>query len=103
MDCLTLPPSMPEYRSGRPHDSFLTRLKDHLPHKGSLAAAVPVALRDSFHVVDASWEELQTAAAAPARGKRISTHYVDLGGWTQEGPPPGVSMRGNSLPRPSER
>ena len=43
MDCLTLPPSMPEYRGGRNHEDFLTRLKDHLPERGALASAVPEA------------------------------------------------------------
>ena len=100
MDCLTLPPSMPEYRGGRNHEDFLTRLKDHLPERGALASAVPEALRSAFELQEGSWEELQSAAAAPARGKRVSTHYVDMAGWTQDGPPDGVGVRGVPLPPP---
>ncbi len=100
MDCLTLPPSMPEYRGGRNHEDFLTRLKEHLPSRSALSDAVPAALHQVFDVQDASWADFETAAAQTARGKRISTHYVDLHGWTQEGPPEGVGVRGNPLPPP---
>jgi len=102
MDCLTLPPSMPDYRGGRNHEDFLTRLKDHLPARSSLASAVPEALRASFDVVEAGWGELEAAAAQPAKGKRVSTHYVDMNEWTQDGPPAGVGVRGIPLP-PQER
>lgn len=85
MDCLRMPPTMPAYRAGRPHDAFLTTLSRHVASPEAFHAAVVSALAGQFQVQAASWEDFVRAAAKPARHKRVTTKVEDLTGLRQDG------------------
>lgn len=93
MDCLTLPPSMPTYRAARAHGDFLTALAPHGDSPAALFAALEAALGAHFTLQGATVEQAVEAAAAPTRDTRVGTQWVDLRGWSQAGPPPGVPVR----------
>ena len=80
---LKLPAKRPEYRRDRPHDAFVTRLREHAPPgaaPGAFFAAVEARLRDAARgdegrVVEAS---LDDALAALPRNERRGNAFLQL-------------------------
>ena len=73
MALLRHPARAPDYRAGRDHAEFVTRLRDVAPSRGALLRALPEALRGAgFAVEEAGVDEAEAAfALTPLCGTRL--------------------------------
>jgi len=67
MKVLKLPPKMPCYRQGRPHDDFLCRLKDTFSDKHTLFEKITESLSREFVIKEVSEEECAENLNIPHR------------------------------------
>lgn len=72
MEYLLLPERRPAYREGRPHGSFLCRLKDHLPCPSQFMDSIAHELNRHFNVIEVTLQNASKALAIPHR--KATTH-----------------------------
>ena len=67
MDYLLQPRKTPEYRSGRSHEAFLCRMKDHLPSEEAFFSGIRSTLTNYYGVEAISYEALSPLLAGTHR------------------------------------
>lgn len=67
MSYLKMPPRMPAYRQARPHEAFLTKLKEHSPSPTELIKKVEQSLAVHFRLTHLSLEEARSYLLRPHR------------------------------------
>lgn len=75
MELLRFPEKTPKYRSGRSHDDFLMRLKDHFVNKNQFIETIRMRLDELFSVKECVLEDVMARKELP---HRKSTERIDL-------------------------
>jgi lipoate-protein ligase A len=76
MKSLKMPPKMPSYRQMRPHESFLTPLKNHFPSKSALTQNLVNELQKHFTLKNISLNELEQIRLLPHRKSVYQLHVA---------------------------
>ena len=75
MNTLKMPLKMPTYRESRTHESFLCRLKEHLPSRDELETRLLTTLSNSFAIEEVSLEKATQALLIPHRKSTIILNF----------------------------
>lgn len=67
MDCLLLPPRMPNYRDNRSHHHFLCKLSDYLPSIAYLEEKIIEELHNRFEVIETPMKYVEEILKRPHR------------------------------------
>lgn len=73
MNLLLHPPKTPKYRKDRPHEDFLTKLKEYFPNKEHFISSFTQALKMFYEVEGISYEDVTYFLHQP---HRKSTEYL---------------------------